>query len=309
MKRSSVVSWIGPRMLLWLALLPAAGLRASDEGYRDAGAGAYSFLKTDMGARSAAMGGTGVLASGGLAVFSNPAMLADASSPGLTAGHNRWLGDATQSCLAWNFLSGRFAGAVGARMLLVPGLEYREEATSEPVDTFSATDLSISAAGAVRLGRFDVGAAVKLIREKIWLESSSGVALDLGVATHPAGWLDLAAAVQHIGPRVTMVERSYRLPLTWRVGASCRFGLPVGRAEVAAEIRKSLDNEPSAGLGLEYSPVSWMGLRGGARLMDETGLLTAGAGFAGAGWTLDYAWIQTDYGLGAVHRFTLGRSL
>jgi hypothetical protein len=295
--------------LFALLLLPLHAAAASDEVYRDAGAGVYSFLKTDLGARSAAMGGTGVLSSGGLAVFSNPAMLADARSSGITAGHNRWLGDATQSCLAWNFSGTRFSGAVGVRMLFVSGLEYREAASSEPLDTFSAMDLSINAAGAVRLGMFDLGLAVKAIREKVWLESSSGIALDIGVAIHPAEWMDFVAAVQHIGPKVTMVEREYRLPLTWRLGASSCFALPVGSAEVAAEVRKPLDNSASAGVGLEYSPAPWVSLRGGARLMDETGILTAGAGFSGAGWTLDYAWIPTDYGLGAVHRFTLGRSL
>jgi hypothetical protein len=303
---------VGLRMrsaLFVLMTLPLFAAGASDDVYRDAGAGAYSFLKTDLGARSAAMGGTGVLSSGGLAVFSNPAMLADAGASGITAGHNRWLGDAAQSCLAWNFSGGRFSGAVGIRMLNVSGLEYRDEASSEPLDTFSAMDLSINAAAAVRLGMFDLGMAVKAIREKIWLESSSGMAFDVGVAIHPAEWLDFAAAVQHIGPKVTMVESEFRLPLTWRLGASCSFDLPLGAAEVAAEVRKPLDNSASAGAGLEYSPAPWVSLRGGARLMDETGTLTAGAGFSGAGWTLDYAWIPTDYGLGAVHRFTLGRSL
>jgi len=295
--------------LIVLTVVPLMTAEASDEVYRDAGAGAYSFLKTDLGARSAAMGGTGVLSSGGLAVFSNPAMLADAGSSGITAGHNRWLGDATQSCLAWNFSGGRFAGGIGVRMLYVSGLEYRDGASSEPLDTFSAIDLAVSAAGAVRLGMFYLGLAVKAIREKIWLESSSGVALDLGIAVHPAEWLDFAASVQHIGPAVTMMDSEFRLPLTWRIGASSGFSLPVGAAEVAAEVRKPLDNSPSAGLGLEYSPVSWLSLRGGARLNDETGILTAGAGFSGAGWTLYYAWIPTDYGLGALHRFTLGRNL
>lgn len=291
--------------ILLVLVLPAL----SEDVHRDAGAGVYSFLKTDMDVRSSAMGGTGVLGSGAMAVFSNPAMLAASPASGLTACHNAWLGDASQSSLAWNFRSGPFAGAVGARMLYVSGLEYRDEATQEPLDTFSATDLVLSAAGAVRLGMFDLGLSLKAIREKIWLESSSGLAVDVGVVVRPVDWLDLAAAVQHIGPKVTMVSSEYRLPLTWRIGAAGRFDLPLGSASVAAEVRKPLDNSPSVGAGLEYAPVGWMALRGGVRLMDETGLLTAGAGFSGAGWTLDYAWIPTDYSLGTVHRFSLGRTL
>ncbi|MCD4774782.1 MAG: hypothetical protein K8S15_01880 [Candidatus Aegiribacteria sp.] len=49
---------------------------SSDEVNRDAGAGAFSFLKIDPGARAAAFGGTGVINSGSLAGFTNPALLA-----------------------------------------------------------------------------------------------------------------------------------------------------------------------------------------------------------------------------------------
>ena len=184
---------------------------SSDEVYRDAGAGAFSFLKINPGAKAAALGGTGLLNSGDLAVFTNPALLASMDRGNISAGHNQWLGDATQNFLSWNFSLNRIKCALGTRFVYVGNLEMRETATSEPVTTFSAWDISIHAAAGIRLGMFDIGIGMKLIREKIWMESATGIAFDAGVIIHPLSGLELAASLQHIGPSVTMVEDDFRL--------------------------------------------------------------------------------------------------
>ena len=292
--------------LLIFAVLPAL---SSDEVYRDAGAGAFSFLKIDPGARAAALGGTGVINSGSLAGFTNPALLASLETGAIAAGHNQWLGDASQNYLAWNFLAGPVTCALGGRFLHVGNLEMRNEATSEPLDTFSAWDMSFHAAGAVRLGIFDLGAGFKILREKIWLESSSGVAFDAGLVIHPMTNLDIAAAVQHIGPSVIMVDNEFRLPSTWRAGARYTFGLPIGLLALSGEIRKPLDNSFSAGSGLEYTPKRWLSLRFGMRFFDDSRDLTAGMGLSAGGWILDYAFVPVNYAMGTVHRFSLQRSL
>lgn len=296
-------------LLSVLLLLAAASVFSSDDVYRDAGAGAFSFLKIDLGARAAALGGTGVVNSTNLAGFTNPALLASVTSPGITAGHNQWLGDASQNYLSWNFSAGPVSCALGGRFLYVGGLEMREEATSDPLNTFSSWDMSFHASGAVRLGMFDIGTTVKFVREKIWLESASGIAFDAGFVIHPLPGLDLAAALQHIGASVTMVENEFRLPATWRAGARYRFHMPLGSMALSAEIRKPLDNNISAGSGVEFTPQRWISLRFGMRFLDQSRDLTAGAGLTAGGWTLDYAFIPANYVLGTVHRFTLTRTL
>lgn len=301
--------WLLMKILLVASILLCAAPALSGDVYRDAGAGAFSFLKIDPGARAAALGGTALLNSGESCVFTNPALLADLPGASMTAGHNQWYGDAVQNFLAWNFPLGSFRCAAGARFVHVGNLEMREGATSEPVTTFSAWDLSIHGAAGVRLGMFDLGLGLKVLREKIWTESASGFAADLGVAVRPADDLYLAFAVQHAGPSVTMVEEDYRLPVTWRTGARYGFPLPLGRASLSAEIGKSLDNSPFGGTGLEYEPSKWLTLRFGARFGNETGDLTFGTGLNAGGWGLDYAFVPSDHALGTVHRFTLGRSL
>ncbi len=282
---------------------------SSDEVYRDAGAGAFSFLKIDPGARAAALGGTGLLNSGSLAGFTNPAMLASMDTSTLSAGHNQWLGDATQNFLSWNFSIDKVKCALGTRFLYVGNLEMRETATSEPLTTFSAWDISFHAAAGIRLGIFDLGLGMKLLREKIWMESATGIAFDAGVVIHPLTGLDLAASLQHLGPSVTMVEDDFRLPATWRLGGRYSFHLPFGDAAISAEVRKPLDNALSAGSGIEYTPQKWLNLRFGMRFLDDSREFTSGLGLSAGSWTLDYAYVPTDFALGTVHRFTLHKSL
>lgn len=291
--------------VLVLSALPAF----AEEVYRDAGAGAYSFLKIDPGARAAALGGTGLLNSGELAVFTNPASLASVRSGNLSAGHNQWLGDATQSFLSWNFPIGAISCSIGSRFVHVGDLEMRLEATSEPVTTFSSWDISLHGGAGIRLGMFDLGIGLKVIREKVWTETSTGFAMDAGVIVHPLPDLDLAAAVQHVGPSVTMVEEDYRLPATWRLGGRYGLRMPLGDVSVSAEVGKPLDNKVRGGAGLEYMPQRWLALRFGMMFGNETGDFTSGAGLSAGSWTLDYAFVPTDYALGTVHRFTLHKSI
>jgi hypothetical protein len=292
----------------FLVLLTAQWAAADDEVYRDAGAAACAFLKMDVGARAAALAGTGILNGNRLAVFGNPALLAS-SDPSVTIGHNQWFGTTTQNYVAGVFRLGSFVTSTAFRILHTGDLEYREEATGEPVDTFSAWNLSLSLAAGLRLGIFDLGAGVKLLREKVWTEDSDAFAFDAGVVVHPLESLELACAFQNVGPMVRMVEKSYRLPLTWRFGARYTRELPLGSISVTGEVSKAIDYTPRSSAALEYSPVDWAALRGGYRFGDESQGLTAGAGLRAGGWTLDYAFVPGRYALGTAHRFTLSRSI
>lgn len=292
-------------VILFMTALPGK----AEEVYRDAGAGAFSFLKIDPGARAAALGGTGLLNSGELALFTNPAQLASMGTSSVSAGHNRWLGNATQNFISWNFSLGRIRCGLGTRSVHVGGIEMREEATSQPVTTFSAWDLSMHAAAGISLGMFDLGLGLKIIREKVWTESATGFAADAGVVITPLEGLELAGAVQHVGPSVSMAEEAFRLPATWRVGGRYTTGMLPGTTSVSIEAGKPLDNRPTAGCGLEYRPGRWISLRLGMRLADDSRDFTSGAGLKAGCWSLDYAFVPTSWALGTVHRFTLHRSL
>lgn len=277
--------------------------------YRDAGLGVYPFLKMDVGARTAALGGTGAVNGDELAIFSNPALLAGREAS-VSAGHNQWYGTTTQNYIAAvSGLGSVFTGSLALRSVSTTGIEYRETPSSDPVDTFNATDFSANGAIAARLGRFDAGAGLKIIHEKIWLESSNGWAVDLGFNYHPCSSLMFTAAYLHSGPSVSMDDKEFRFPRTWVFASKWNRHSRFGDLSVSAQVMRPLDNRTNAGFGIEFSPVHWASLRGGWKINDDSRDLTAGAGLSAKRWTLDYAFIPGNFSLGTTHRFSLSRSL
>lgn len=296
--------------LLLLLVLLIPGASSAEAVYRDAGAASWPFLKMDIGARAAALGGTGLINSGALAAFANPALLAYQEAS-ITASHNSWYGRTDQQVLSALFPWGsRMGASLAFRILNTGDLEYRETPSSEPTGTFDVTDLSLNAAVGLRLGgSFAVGAGVKFIREKVWIEESSGLCFDVGLLSTPVRGLVLSAALQNIGPSAVMASREYRLPRTLRAAAGYSVRTPMGAATLSAEIQKPLDNSPRGGIGLEYQPLSWVALRGGFRFKDPSSTITTGMGFSQLGWSLDYAFVPGSHALGDTHRFTLTRAL
>ncbi len=294
------------KTLLILAVL--AGFSAAGV-YRDSGIGLFPFLKMDVGARVAALGGTGAVNGDELAIFTNPALLAGREAS-ISAGHNQWFGTTSQNYLAAvSQLGSFFAGSIALRSVSTTGIEYRETPSSNPVDTFNATDLSVNGAIAARLGRFDAGLGFKVIHEKIWLESSSGWAVDLGFNYHPHPSLVFTAAYLHSGPSVTMDEKDFRFPRTWVFASKWNGHIPIGELSVSGQVMRPLDNRTNAGLGVELSPLHWASLRGGWKFSDDSGDLTAGAGLSAKNWSFDYAFVPGNFSLGTTHRFSLSRSL
>lgn len=276
----------------------------ADDVYSSAGTTAYSFLKIDVGARSAALAGTSLLNAGGLAVFSNPALLSS-SCNSVSAGHNSWMGNTSRNYLAWVLNRDRFSFSLAGDFIYTGNIEMRDEASGEPLCTFSSWDTSLLVGSSFRAGMFDIGISMRLIREKLWLETSSGITFTAGIVINPSEHLRIAAVCANMGSEVTMVEQSFKLPLTWQAGAAWNFEIPYGYIELTGKVSRPNDSNIDYATGVEYSPLNWFSLRGGFHFADDCRDFTAGAGFNVSRWTLDYAFVPFDYALGSAHRFTL----
>jgi hypothetical protein len=294
-------------VLVAFALLPGT-VRAGV--YRDAGSAAFQFLKLDASAVSAALGGTSLTNPGAMGLFSNPALLSSSGTGGLSISHCAHFGSTVQNDLAYSSISAGFSWSAGIASVYTGGLELRDEASSEPAGEFSAWDLALAGAASMDLGTFDAGVSLKLLREKIASMDTWGVAADLAVRACPAQWLSASAALQNLGPDVEFDEESFRLPMTWRVGATASADLPrVGGAALSLEAWKPIDNRLASAAGLEITPLGWLDIRSGFRFASDATGFTAGAGFSSGGWALDYAWVPGRFALGDIHRVTLTREL
>lgn len=293
-----------------LILVLAAAARAGSGVYRDAGAAAFQFLKLETSARASALGGTSLMNSGSMAVLSSPSALASTPGSGISFCHAAHFGSTTQNSIAYHTRAGRTAIAFGATSVYTGGMELRDGASSEPLGEFSCWDIGLAAGAGMDLGPFEAGISTRLIREKIWTTGTWGFSFDAGVSALPAGWLRVSAALLNIGPEAGFQDDSFRLPATWRAGASVTAELPLaGRSTLSGEVWKSLDGRPQAGVGLEAGPARWAAIRAGVRAGWDAVSATAGAGLTAAGWTLDYAWLPSSAPIGDIHRISLSRSL
>ncbi|NLP06346.1 PorV/PorQ family protein [Candidatus Fermentibacteria bacterium] len=293
-----------------LILAMAAAARAGSGVYRDAGSAAFQFLKLETSARASALGGTSLMNSGSMSILSSPSALASLGGAGISFCHAAHFGSTTQNSMAFHTRAGRASVAFGATSVYTGGMELRDGASSEPLGEFSCWDIGLAAGAGMDLGPFDAGVAARLIREKIWTSGTWGFSFDAGVSALPAEWLRISAAFLNIGPEADFEDGSFRLPATWRAGASANAELPLaGASTLTGEVWKSIDGRPQAGVGLETVPAGWAALRAGFRAGSDAVSATAGAGLTAAGWTLDYAWLPSGSPIGDIHRISLSRSL
>jgi len=174
-----------------------------------------------------------------------------------------------------------------------------------------AGELSVAAGYARSLLGVEVGAAARLVDQRVAGGRDATVSVDLGVATD-AGPLTVGLAIQHLGRGLETGGAERPLPTLVTLGAG-GYGREVGPLDVgvAAAVSRRDDGEVLVGGGIEvgYWPVvgRTFVVRAGARSVPEGDLspLTFGGSFWGDDVVVEYAFQPVDGGTG-IHRVTLG---
>jgi len=214
----------------------------------------------------------------------------------------------------------------------------RPEGTGELWD---ARDYAVGLTWALALtDRFSFGLTGKYVSQKIWHETGSAMALDLGIHYNTMlKGLKLGLAMCNFGNEIGLRGRdldtsvdpdeknenidrvpaeyktgSYPLPLLFRFGIAYERDLGrLGTALVTVDVNHPSNSTESVNLGAEYGFASLFYLRGGyANLFekDKSNGLTLGGGLdyyrrGSMGFRIDYAW--SDWGiLEESHRFSVG---
>lgn len=300
-----------PLPLAALAALLALVLpAASTSGLRAQGRSAAPLLVLPASARAAALGDA-VVASGGAGrdaavLFANPAQLAGLAGTSAALSVERYLASSTLGAFAAAHSIGRVVVGGGVLALDYPDSEEilpdEGGATGTPTGArISAHDLVAGVAVAAGGERLRTGAMVQYVGQSLPGTSGGTAALDVGAAGRVAsgGWgrVDVAAAVQHLGGRITTGTTSAPLPRTWRAGASLETPAVAGaRWTLLTELVGTRDADLAARAGLEGT---WrlagleLAARGGWAQQPEGALarpLSLGAGLQRQRLWLDYAW-------------------
>ncbi|MEA1987513.1 MAG: PorV/PorQ family protein, partial [Candidatus Marinimicrobia bacterium] len=182
--------------------------------------------------------------------------------------------------------------------------------------------------------RVYVGIQGKFIKEKIWLESATGFAVDIGTIYNIEEiGLRIGMALQNLGvdmsvddgphlyfykekpddyqgspqPKSRLATKSFPMPLTFSIGTSVNIvgenaimkSSGKNRITVSVSANDGFDNAFRTNWGMEYSWREFFALRSGYRQNYDTAGLSLGFGLNTESFTnfnlqIDYAWV--DYG-------------
>ncbi len=276
----------------------------------------FQFLKSQMGARPAAMGGAFVAVDGDVhGLHYNPASMATFSER---------VGSFTYLKHLLDFNSG-FLGYVEPKV--GPGnlsfaffyIDYgqftKTDAEGQKLGSFSANSLVFTTSYALSpIENLLTGVSLKYLRSTIDNYGADAIALDAGVIYRiPAKQLTIAASFSNLGKSMTpFIEYKEDLPFLWRVGLTKQLEhLPL---MLGFQLYQYSDEILHGALGLEFSLTDNAFLRLG---YDNSGLDlrvdASGDRFAGASiglglnwrkWSFDYAYSSMGE-LGSLNRFTI----
>jgi len=306
----------------WPAVLLAAMVATSP--LFSQGNSTYSFLRNDVGARAAALGGSFVTSTDDPnAIFYNPAGLGTLSSRKVSVGFFKHLLDVNSGSVSFGTEVPNL-GFVGAGIVYINYGEFqRTGEEGQNLGTFSAGELALSAGYSGQLNpRLTYGASAKFIYSSIAETRSSAVALDLGVQ-HVAvpNRVVVGASLLNLGTQIDpyLITRE-SLPLDLKVGVSIYpEHLP---ATLMVDLHKLNEKQDNFGerlsqfsIGAEFTASPNVQIRMGYnnerrrefKIGQSSGLagFSAGGGFSTGAYTVDYAF--TSYGkIGSVHRISIG---
>ncbi len=277
----------------------------------------------------------------GSSIYWNPAGLAKAEG-GFTGEYASWLAEIDFNYVSVVFPTGMGTFGIGITSMRTPDMEVttvdQQNGTGE---TFTASSYALALAyGRSLTDRFSLGGSVKVINERIWNSSASGVAFDIGTMfVTPFNGIRLGAAISNFGTkmkiggddllvrvdidpnnrgnnesnRALLKTDAFDLPLTMRIGLAGEvYEAGTSRLTLAVEALNPNNSEQYLNIGAELGLMNnLIMLRGGYSeilLNDAVKSLTLGAGlryrFSPLNFAFDYSYEAQEYFSG-VNRFTL----
>lgn len=292
------------------------------------------YLKVDMSARAAAMGGAyTMIGDDATAMLYNAAGIASTENVAFYAARTQWIGDISYNAAGVVKSFGNW-GTFG---ISARASDYGEVIGTRVADNeqgFTETGALDVGAYAVGLayGRqlsssFSVGGQVKFARQHLgsnllpdggtMKNQVSTLAYDFGTKYYPGlGSLRLGMSLRNFSPQVEYVEQTFELPLTFRIGVAADVLDYLGSISnssllLSVDALHPRDYTERLHFGGEYTYSNVFALRGGYKLNYDEESFSLGFGvspsFGGVSLKLDYAYSAMGR-FTNVNRITFGAS-
>ncbi len=289
-------------------------LGATSVKSQNAGKTGLSFLKIGVDARAIGMGEAyTAVANDASAVYWNPAGLLGTKRSNVLFNHNEWIQDIRGEFAAISFIRKTTAWGFHLRSFNIGDIEIREFPSTEPLEKTSAHYLSVGISYARRIHpRVDVGLSFKYLNEKIFVESASGIAADLGIVYNPPyPDFKVGFAIQNVGKMNNLKTAESKLPRLVRAGLMYQVPFKSEKMNVifAGDIVKPIDENVHFNLGTEFVVWQQLALRVGYWIGYEARDISFGVGFLKSSIRLDYGMTPLNDNLGITHRFTINFNL
>jgi len=269
-----------------------------------------AFLRIGVGARAMGLAGAyTAVANDVTATYWNPAGLTHLARTETYFSHSQWFADARSEFLGLGFGLKTLRLGFSLYYFTIGGIERRVKPSPEPLGVFSAHDLCLG----VTLARsfdsnFKVGVTLKGLFEKIYLESSWGLALDFGVLLRLSDTpLQVGLALRNIGWMSAFRQQHPRLPSLFQTGLAYKTSILGNHTPFLLSLDYALHSYQQNRLlfGAELSLPQGLALRGGIRWKGPSIQPHFGLGFNLRRLSLSYSYSPFPEGLGSTQLFSL----
>jgi len=279
----------------------------------NSGTSAFPFLKFSSGLKAQAMGENFVAVGDGLStLYYNPAGVTNLQNIEVSAEYILWLDILSKSNLSFVYPK-TVIGPIGI------GVDYfnvpYEKRDKEDDENFQSASVwmgvfQVSYARAIK-GKILVGASIKYITQNLDIQTTNGIAVDIGGIYKLYDKTNIGLALQNLG--VELAEKNNdSLPFLLRIGQATKFFQE--KLLFVSDINYGLtDGTASIGIGGEYKLIKYFYPRLGYKFILNNNNLSAISGL-NLGFGVNYKNINFDYvfspkdDLGTIHRVAVAYS-